>query len=612
MSGAGRAERPVGRAHRLAARTALAAGGALLAAAALLALAAPASAHAVFVSASPGPGADLAAAPAEIRIAFSEPLMAALSGVEVDRSTGARVGTTPGHVDGADAAAYVQPLPQLGPGRYTVVWHTTSKIDGHVRWGSYGFTVLEADGAVPPGPPPPRSSLPAPLPVAISAVTSWVGLAALFALTGAVLALLLGGVADATSQRLLGRLVAAAAGATALATAAQFAGTWAGTGWRAAGVPAMISGEAAAWWWLRLAATVVAAVAWPRRPTREGGGRRTLLATTVLAAVLAVAATGHPAAGALPRAGLAFAAVHVLAASLWLGGVVAVAIVWIGAWRRGADHAVRRAFVRRFSVVAGMAVPAVLASGVASAVLELGGTGDLTGSGYGRWLLVKAGLVALTVAVAAGNAARHRARGSPREAPRRVAMWLGTEAVLGLLVLAPTAALSVLAPSGATDAARAAARQAQHAADPVSAFTGLGAMGTRTVEVALTPGTAGVNDVRVEVDGDLATSRLQATLTSASAAIRARLARSGLDHDPATHTVFDGSVTVPGAGRWELTVSGAPGMSAAISVAVRAPPPPTSHASPVRDGWLLVLAVLGGTAVLMGAVRVVRPRRSEE
>ncbi|MDR0344411.1 MAG: copper resistance protein CopC, partial [Nocardiopsaceae bacterium] len=170
-------------------------------AASLLVPAAAASAHAVFVTAYPAPGASLTKPPASIRIVFSEPLVAALSGIRVIAPRGTAVAGRAAGTGPADRSAYQVRLPRLRPGRYTVVWHTTSAVDGHSRWGSYGFTVLLPGGGQPPGARarPLRLGQSA-LPVPVQAAAAWLGLAGLFLITGAVLMLLLGAAPDARSS----------------------------------------------------------------------------------------------------------------------------------------------------------------------------------------------------------------------------------------------------------------------------------------------------------------------------------------------------------------------------------------------------------------------------
>ncbi|MGH3281174.1 MAG: copper resistance protein CopC, partial [Trebonia sp.] len=511
----------------------------------LLALAAPASAHAVFVSASPAPGASLARPPALLRIVFSEPLVPNLSGVELEASSGKPVRPRSARVDPHDHSAYELSLPRLRPDRYTVIWHTTSQIDGHFRAGSYTFTVLEPGGAAPPvssaaaGPP----AQPAQLSTPVQAVTSWAELAGLFLVVGAVLMLLLGGLSRPPTVRLFGWLLAAAGAATLVGVLGQFAATWAPTGWQGSALPSVLSAGAAKWLWVRLGAMVVALLAWPWRARADRPVRRLVrqlvrqpvLAASALAMVVSFGATAHPAASAYPAAGLAFITVHVLAASVWLGGVLGLATVWGLTRRHGASPDERRVLLRRFSLVAGMAVPAVAATGAASALLELGSITDFIRSEYGASLLAKLAVAAAVGAVAVSNVLMHR-RG-PVTAPERagrVRSGLWAEAGLGLLVLVPTAIMSVLGPPGPADAARAVGQQLAAASDPANAFTANSTLGSGGLEFSLTPGTAGTNAVRIEVDGTDAATQLQVGLTGAGSPVLDTMHRTGYDHDPQT------------------------------------------------------------------------------
>lgn len=581
----------------------------------LLAFASPASAHAVFASASPAPGASLTRPPALLRIVFSEPLVPKLSGVELEASSGRPVQPRSAQVDPQDHSAYELSLPRLRPDRYTVIWHTTSQIDGHFRAGSYTFTVLEPDGAAPPvasgatGLPAEPAQLPAP----VQAATSWAGLAGLFLVVGAALMLLLGGLPRPLTARLFGWLLAVAAAATLVGVLGQFAATWAPTGWRATALASVLGSDAARWLWLRLGAVAVALLAWPWPARAARPMRRVLLAAAALAMVMSFGATAHPAASAYPVAGLAFVTVHVLAASVWLGGVLGLAIVWGLARRHGAGAAERRVLLRRFSLVAGMAVPAVAATGAASALLELGSITDFVRSEYGITLLAKLAVAAAVSAVAVSNVLVHR-RG-PVTAPERagrVRTGLWAEAGLGLLILVPTATMSVLGPPGPADAARAAGLRLQAASDPAAAFTGTGALGGRGLQLSLTPGTTGPNAVTAEVDGTDPAARLQLRLAGTAGTVTTGLARTGHDHDPQTHTIYQGTVSAPAAGTWHAAIRGPGGSSQPIVVPLRAAqasagtvPAPV----PGLDGWLLAIAVLGAAGVVIGGTRCVPARR---
>jgi len=95
--------------------------------------------------------------------------------------------------------------------------------------------------------------------------------------------------------------------------------------------------------------------------------------------------------------------VHVVAGSVWVGGVVAMAAL---AWSRArSDRPMRGVeMVVRFSKVATIALASVVVAGLVMALLVLDSFGDLTGTEWGQILLLKTGAVGLA---AIGGAYNH-------------------------------------------------------------------------------------------------------------------------------------------------------------------------------------------------------------
>jgi methionine-rich copper-binding protein CopC len=106
-----------------------------------LSLAAVAQAHPMPKSAAPKPNAVLTASPTEIRIGFSEGLVAAFSGLEVDDGSGKAMETGPVALNPADSKELIVPLKaKLPTGIYTVKWHVVGDDTHHVS-GHYSFQV---------------------------------------------------------------------------------------------------------------------------------------------------------------------------------------------------------------------------------------------------------------------------------------------------------------------------------------------------------------------------------------------------------------------------------------------------------------------------------------
>ena len=95
--------------------------------------------------------------------------------------------------------------------------------------------------------------------------------------------------------------------------------------------------------------------------------------------------------------------VHVLAAAVWVGGVISLLAVLVTRHRR--DEPSRAAdLIVRFSSIATVALVAVVLAGALMAVFVLDSPGDLTSTEWGKILLLKSGAVGL---VALGGAYNH-------------------------------------------------------------------------------------------------------------------------------------------------------------------------------------------------------------
>jgi copper transport protein len=90
--------------------------------------------------------------------------------------------------------------------------------------------------------------------------------------------------------------------------------------------------------------------------------------------------------------------VHVSAATLWVGGLVQLAVVVWPAWPE-----LRRVAFLRFSRLATVLVALLLCAGTYLSILRLPRLHDLWTTGYGHVLLVKLGLVCLALAWGAGH-----------------------------------------------------------------------------------------------------------------------------------------------------------------------------------------------------------------
>lgn len=134
--------------------------------------------------------------------------------------------------------------------------------------------------------------------------------------------------------------------------------------------------------------------------------------------------------------------VHIAAGAVWVGGVVALAAV---AWtrHRAGESGRMTELVLRFSKIASIALGAVVVAGGVMAILVLDSFGELTGTPWGKILLLKTAAVAIA---ATGGAYNHfrllpALEAEPESSDRLATLrsTLTAEAVMLLFVVAVTA-----------------------------------------------------------------------------------------------------------------------------------------------------------------------------
>jgi putative copper export protein/mono/diheme cytochrome c family protein len=187
------------------------------------------------------------------------------------------------------------------------------------------------------------------------------------------------------------------------------------------------------------------------RPLSLRGGAAAVLAAALLGA-LALAGHGGATAGSAGVVHLISDAAHAIAAGVWVGGLVPLALLFAAA--RGAGDApalaVARDATRRFSTLGLVSVVTLLATGIVNTVFLVGSVPALLGTTYGQLLSAKIVLFLVMVATAALNRLKLTpalARADAANAMRRLQHNSLFEAVLGLGVLAIVGALGAIPPA---------------------------------------------------------------------------------------------------------------------------------------------------------------------
>ena len=360
-----------------------------LGAAALVALVLPAAAaaHANLVRLRPANGVALATPPSAVRVFFDDAIRPG-PGIEAVRNGGGSVLARPAFVAHGNRRELVVPLRRgLAAGDYSVRWSVISD-DGHNERGVTAFAV----GA---GAARPQATLTA----------GSVGR------TGDVVfrVLLFVGVLVAAGSALFRVLVWRAAGGADLAgrelslvvlcgcllAAAGAAGLAAhGTAGTRFGIVERIIVVAAA------SGAALAALSLRERRATAGAG------LVAIALVPLPTLAGHALDANQPWWSAPVDALHVLGASVWIGGLVALALAVpraSGELEPVARGRLLAGAASRFSTLALGSVLALAATGLVRALGELSAVSELWSTSYGRALLVKTGLLGALVLLGARN-----------------------------------------------------------------------------------------------------------------------------------------------------------------------------------------------------------------
>jgi copper transport protein len=492
-------------------------------------LASPADAHALLKRSYPAAGASLPRAPHVMLLFFTEAPEPSLSTVALLDSSGQ---TVPGVGKPTVAAGNTEELraalPRLADGVYTVNWRTVSKVDGHVTGGSFAFGIgVQA----PAGASASRSansssvgSAPSPAAVAGLWLLYW-GLALLVAAGATGVLVFRWRLPTGAPLVIAAGWLSAAVGILVMILAEEAAASVPLTELFAAATGRSLLAQAVA-----VAVCGVAAVFAARRPA---GPRLAVLGVAAAGAMFVHAQAGHAeTASSVRLLNVADQWLHMLAAGVWVGG-----LVWLLLGLRGLSGAERASAVGRFSQLAFAAVALLAVTGVLRAVPEVGSLGALVSTSFGVVLLIKSSLFVVLMGLAWRNRYRLVPRvarsaptapgrlspvmaGAPADPPQRAeggaegqlteadapppggmgARAVGSlrravrsEVALAAIVLVVAAVLSGLPPASFVEAA------GQKTATPSVTVTGSDFATTVRVRLTASPGTTGPNRFTVRV-----------------------------------------------------------------------------------------------------------------
>ncbi|CAL9534453.1 copper resistance CopC/CopD family protein [Streptomyces sp. enrichment culture] len=365
----------------------------------LLGGAGPATAHAALSSTDPGDGAVLQRAPGHVTLTFSESVSLRDDSFRVLDPGGHRVRTgAAGHADGRSDTARVALPGELGEGTYTVAWRVVSA-DSHPVSGAFTFSVGKPSQTTAPVDTGPTED---PLTAALHKLARYVSYLAAALLIGTVAFVALCRPPDPAPLRrplVAGWWTLLAATVLLLVLRAPYeAGTGPASALDADALADTLTGRPGVLLLTRLAllapvALFLVGVSRADRYRRHSPLVGAAGAALAVGLALTWAAAEHAAAGIQVPLAMASSTVHLLATAVWLGGLTALILTL----RATADAAT----VARFSRVALASVCVLVTTGVYQSWRGLGSWQALTGTTYGRLLLVKVVLVAVLLAAAA-------------------------------------------------------------------------------------------------------------------------------------------------------------------------------------------------------------------
>lgn len=479
-----------------------------------------ANAHATYESSDPASNAIVATAPPQVTIRFHEPLEQSYSRAQLYDQFGQKIDGTSFAVGAQDQHVLVMTLPAgLPNGTYTVAWQNVSAADGHSLQGFFAFTIgtsadvgTAAAISVDKGGPPSW----------LRAASRWAALLGLAA-SVAVLPMWLLVLRPAMSNPVLGeqvgrrmrRIAGVALPAAILGSVvALLVQAWANAGdddYANAIWTTLTDTRYGRFWLWRIAlfasfGVALAACTWN---------------TTRVRRIPTAVALGLAAALPLPFSMLAHASaqqkarstaigadyVHLVAASLWVGGLFALTAGLFPAWRLVAGANGREMLSRvipRFSVIAFAAWTALGLTGAYSAYLQVGSWNGLIDTAYGRTLTAKLVVLSPALVLAATNLLvispriRQRSRDGENDATRwtnRLAFTVAAETALVVIALLIVGRLIGQQPGREEQAAESPPGQIL---DLSFATQGV----TRPTKLTISPATPGPNMYHLEVGGD--------------------------------------------------------------------------------------------------------------
>jgi copper transport protein len=425
----------------------------------------PASAHAALVRTSPVQGTVVSQAPNEIVITFSEHVTPVPDKIRVVGPDGKRIDRNDARVTGDDLRIPVRT--DVPRGTFLVSYRVISA-DSHPVGAGYSYS-FGAPSATAPQPTDSAVRTDRTVAIAVSSAR-YLGFAGLILLAGPAL-ILTALWPPRLSRRGPTRLAYLGLGLVAASTVVelyvQAPYESGGSLFDSGGLAGVLTSQYGTAHLVRLGVLAVAAVllrpylAGRTDPPRTETGPRPMRGSVPIRAALAILAvagavtwplSGHPAASTAPALTVIADTAHLMSMALWLGGLVMLA----GFVLRRANARELGAILPVWSNWAALAVAVLVLAGTAQALIEIATVNALLHTTYGSLVLLKVGLLALVLTIAALSRRMVRRRqvvGADGTGVRRLRRTIVTEVAGAVLILGLTSALVQTTPARTASAA---------------------------------------------------------------------------------------------------------------------------------------------------------------
>ncbi len=378
--------------------------GALAAVAVLVVMAPSAQAHSETIRSDPPNGGMVPVGRSSLTLWFDEPIGAAASTIELRTLDGLPVKSS-FDISNGDLSVVVETAP-LEHGSYVLDWHALSLVDGHASSGTIVFGAgLRPDVVAAEGAGPPSSILLALRWADLTAVLVAIGA---LTITGRVIATAGAGLGAAGDRIRRAGVIAVSCAAYAgvvtpflrTRTSGAEGTAWLHQTWLT------LTETSWGWLWLARELALLVALAAMLRGRRDGQPPAARMAFAALAGAVVVESLGGHAAS-LPVGSTVAAlvgAAHVLAAGVWVGGLIVLVLIVAPLARR--DLAVARnrlALGRAFSPLAAVSTLVLAATGIYQAGQHVPDLSSMGTTIYGAAVAAKVALLGLALLLAAVN-----------------------------------------------------------------------------------------------------------------------------------------------------------------------------------------------------------------